>query len=144
MVKDPATGKVLVQNRVKNWRGYAFPGGHVEDGESFYDCAVRELREETGLTVRNLRYCGVVHWYNNINLDRYLVFLYKTDDFSGELTSNDEGENIWMSVDELHSAIADGQQENDFRFYMPLYFKEEYSELFISWRKGEPYKGEYR
>ncbi|MDD4494287.1 MAG: NUDIX domain-containing protein [Eubacteriales bacterium] len=46
MIQDKHTGKVLVQNRVKSWKGLSFPGGHVENGESFYDCAVREVKEE--------------------------------------------------------------------------------------------------
>lgn len=47
--------KILLQNRVKkDWQGYALPGGHVEPGESFVDAVVREMKEETGLTM----YCG--------------------------------------------------------------------------------------
>ena len=46
--------KILLQNRVnKDWQGYALPGGHVEPGESFVDAVVREMKEETGLTVIN-------------------------------------------------------------------------------------------
>ncbi|MBO5410173.1 MAG: NUDIX domain-containing protein, partial [Clostridia bacterium] len=37
MIEDKATGKVLVQERVKSWKGLSFPGGHVEPGESFVD-----------------------------------------------------------------------------------------------------------
>ena len=52
--------KILLQNRVKtDWRGYCFPGGHVEPGESVVDSAIREIKEETGLTVSQLRLCGI-------------------------------------------------------------------------------------
>ena len=61
MVEDPETGRVLVQKRVKKYCGIAFPGGHVEDGESIYDSAVREIREETGLEIRDLKACGYIH-----------------------------------------------------------------------------------
>ena len=54
MIRDERSGKVLAQNRVKSWKGLSFPGGHVEEGESIVDSAVREIREETGLDVYNL------------------------------------------------------------------------------------------
>lgn len=54
-------GKVLLGKR-KNAHGegtWCYPGGHLEYGESFEDCAKREVMEETGLTIKNLRF-GVV------------------------------------------------------------------------------------
>ena len=45
MVFDRATGRVVVQERTKgDWSGLCFPGGHVEDGESYTDCVIREVR----------------------------------------------------------------------------------------------------
>lgn len=51
-------GKVLMGER-KNAHGegeYAFPGGHLEFGESVFACARREVREETGIEIKNLRF----------------------------------------------------------------------------------------
>ena len=46
--------KVLVQDRVNpDWPGITFPGGHVERGESFVEAVIREVKEETGLTISN-------------------------------------------------------------------------------------------
>ena len=87
MIQDNKTGKVLVQDRIKKWKGLSFPGGHIEEGESFVDSAIREIKEETGLDIANLKSCGVIHWCNNTTSDRYIEFLYKTTDFSGELLS---------------------------------------------------------
>lgn len=53
MVYDE-TGNILVQHRKNpDWPGITFPGGHVEPGESFTGSVIREVQEETGLTVEN-------------------------------------------------------------------------------------------
>ena len=102
MIHREETNEVLVQNRIKKYPGWSFPGGHVEKGESLYNCAVREVKEETGLDVRNLNYCGAVHWINRESDERYLCFMYKTSDFSGVLLAKtDEGEQFWLDKDEL-------------------------------------------
>lgn len=103
MIRDAATGKVLVQERVKSWCGISFPGGHAENGENIYDSAVREIREETGLDVRNLKSCGFMYWFNNKTEDKYFTYFYKTSDYSGEmLQRTSEGRVFWASLDELN------------------------------------------
>lgn len=95
--------RILVQDRVgDNWRGVAFPGGHVEKGESLTDAVIREVREETGLTIRSPRLCGVKDWVNEDG-SRFIVLLYKTDQFEGTLRSSDEGEVRWIERDALSS-----------------------------------------
>ena len=62
MVYDDA-GNVLVQDKVdKKWSGLTFPGGHIEKGESFVDSVIREVFEETGLTIEKPRICGTKDW----------------------------------------------------------------------------------
>lgn len=95
MVYDDA-GNILVQNRKKSdWPGICFPGGHVEPGESFVESVIREVWEETGLTIKNPIICGTKQFQTD-NGERYVVFFYKTDRFSGELRSSDEGEVFWI------------------------------------------------
>ena len=72
-------------------------GGKFEEGESPEECALREVREETGLTLAGWKYRGVVTFVS----DRYeaeLMHLFTSDAFTGELTSGcDEGEPAWIS-----------------------------------------------
>ena len=99
MVRDG--DKVLVQDRVDpDWPGITFPGGHVEPGESFVDSVIREVWEETGLTVENPKLCGTKQFQTN-NDERYVVLFYKTDRFSGTLRSSEEGEVFWIPRDTL-------------------------------------------
>jgi 8-oxo-dGTP diphosphatase len=92
--------EVLLQNRVKeDWKGYTLPGGHVEPGESFIEAVKREMKEETGLTIRQPSLCGIKQF--PIENGRYLVFLYKTDEFEGELVPSEEGDVEWVRRSEL-------------------------------------------
>lgn len=93
-------GKLLLQNRVKaDWRGYTLPGGHVEPGEGIVDAVVREMQEETGLTVLDPRLCGVKQFPGEAG--RYLVLLFRATRFSGSLRSSAEGEMRWLPIDAL-------------------------------------------
>ena len=94
-------GNILVQNRKNpDWTGVTFPGGHVEPGESFVDAVIREVREETGLTIENPKLCGTKQFQTERN-ERYVVLFYKTDKFSGELRSSEEGEVFWIPREDL-------------------------------------------
>ncbi|MCH5170653.1 MAG: 8-oxo-dGTP diphosphatase [Oscillospiraceae bacterium] len=130
MVQDKSTGKVIVQDRVKSWCGISFPGGHVENGESIYDSAVREIKEETGLKIENLKYCGIIYWFNNKTEDRYFVHLYKTTDYSGEMfTETEEGRVFWISIEDLYGM----KLSSNFREYLPVFLEDKYSEAYCSW-----------
>lgn len=93
--------KVLVQDKIsESWGGLTFPGGHVEAREDFTDAVIREVYEETGLNISCPRLCGIKDWYNEDG-SRYVVLLYKTDKFCGEIKASDEGEVFWLNLDEL-------------------------------------------
>lgn len=92
--------RLLLQNRrKKDWDGWTLPGGHIEKGESIVDAVVREMQEETGLTIHSPKLCGIKQF--PIENGRYLVFLFRTESFSGEVRSSDEGEMRWISRSEL-------------------------------------------
>ena len=125
MVTDDK-GNVLVQNRRDpNWPGIVFPGGHVEPGETFVGSVIREVREETGITVLNPRLCGVKQFHTRAG-ERYIVFFFKATEFEGTLQSSDEGEAMWIPRSELfdHNCV-DGLED-----MIKLFENDHFSELF--------------
>ena len=100
MVSD-GNGNVLVQDRRNpDWPGVTFPGGHVEPEEAFTDAVIREVFEETGLTIENPRLCGVKQFMTDGG-ERYVVFLYRADRYHGALRSSHEGEVFWVPREKL-------------------------------------------
>lgn len=100
MVYDDA-GNILVQDRVDpTWPGICFPGGHVEPGESFVESVIREVWEETGLTIENPILCGTKQFQTKRG-ERYVVFFYKANRFTGEIRSSDEGKVFWIPRKDL-------------------------------------------
>lgn len=94
-------GNILVQDRLNSdWPGITFPGGHVEKNESFIESTIREVREETGLVVSNLKLCGVKQ-FQTLKDERYIVFLYKTNCYQGEIKSSKEGKIFWIKAEDL-------------------------------------------
>ncbi|MBQ8975030.1 MAG: 8-oxo-dGTP diphosphatase [Oscillospiraceae bacterium] len=93
-------GKYLMLHRVKKqndmnkdkWLGI---GGKFEPGESPEDCALREVREETGLTLTSCEYRGIVTFVSEEYGTEYM-HLFWSDSFTGALTDCDEGELEWL------------------------------------------------
>ncbi|MBQ7876634.1 MAG: 8-oxo-dGTP diphosphatase [Clostridia bacterium] len=131
MVYD--SDRVLVQDRLDpRWRGITFPGGHVEKGESFTDSVVREVFEETGLIIEKPRMCGIKSWYTKENA-RYIVLLYKTDKFSGEIKSSEEGEVFWLDLKDLSKM----KLAKDFEDMLKIFTDDDLSEFYYYEENGE-------
>ena len=124
--------KILLQDRVKkDWRGLTFPGGHVEKEESFVQAVIREMKEETGLTIKEPRLCGVKQFQTAAD-ERYIVLLFKTDQFEGNVVSSEEGEMRWVDRDSLQDHVL----VNDFMELLKVFDSDCYNE-FMYERKSE-------
>ena len=127
-----ADGKVLVLNRCDpDWGGLTFPGGHVEPGESMVDSVVREMREETGLTVSHLRLVGTKSWMQ-ADGSRYLVLLYTAAAYEGELLDSEEGDVRWMTIDEMRA----GQMVEGMELFLRVYLDGDVNEIWYE-RDGD-------
>ncbi|MFR6141505.1 MAG: 8-oxo-dGTP diphosphatase [Finegoldia sp.] len=113
MIKINRGNDVLVLDKVKKygWEGLTFPGGHVEKVESITESVIREAEEETNLDIENIKYVGMISWYDMDNNDRIVGFLYETDDFSGELIKeNVEGTLEFIDYEDLKN--MDGHSDS--------------------------------
>ncbi len=132
MVHNVDSGKVLVQERIKSYPGIAFPGGHVEDGESIYDSAIREIKEETGYDIVNLKFCGFIYW-DNVNGDKYFTYFYKTSEYSGNcINETSEGKVFWIDLEDLNRMKLAPNME----IYLKMLLSESYSECYCGYRDG--------
>lgn len=128
MIKNKDQVLVLDRNDPV-WPGLTFPGGHVEAHESFHDSVVREVKEETGLTISHPQLVGVKQFYDH-NDERYLVFFYIAEQFSGTVKESDEGKLTWMSAKELK------KQKLAYNF-LPVFFEQTISEHMLDGKRDE-------
>jgi len=123
MITDAENNKVVVQDKINkpHWKGITFPGGKVENGESIIESTIREVREETGLDVKDLSFSGLVDWYNDCTNERWLIFLFKTSTFTGEMIDEThEGKVFWVDIDDLPNMnLAGGMKD-----YLKLFYDE--------------------
>lgn len=125
-------GAYLLQDRVKeDWKGYTLPGGHIEKGESIVDAVVREIEEETGLTILNPRLCGVKQF--PIEDGRYIVFLFCADQYEGELISSEEGTMHWIKKEDLSNVNL----VNDFNELLQVILDDQFNEFQYIKENGE-------
>ncbi|RMC48824.1 8-oxo-dGTP diphosphatase [Lactobacillus sp. ESL0228] len=125
--------KILVINRNDpTWPGLTFPGGHVEAHESFHDSVIREIKEETNLTIKKPHLVGIKQFYDDNN-NRYIVFFYIATKFSGQLKASKEGELIWMTKKELQQKKLAYNFDRDLK----VYFNNDIDEHLLDGKRDE-------
>lgn len=98
-------GKILFLERNKkkndiNHAKFIGVGGKIEENESPDECVMREVYEETGLKLNNIKLCGLVKYYLNKDYSENM-YVYYSDNFSGTLRDCDEGSLHWLTFDEF-------------------------------------------
>ncbi|MGN1281176.1 MAG: NUDIX hydrolase [Succinivibrio sp.] len=123
--------RYLMMHRVKKdndinkdkWIGI---GGHLEQGESPEECIARETFEETGLTLNSQKLRGIITFVSNVYQTVYM-FLYTSDDFSGEINSScSEGNLEWVEIDRINDLPI---WEGDRIFFRLLELREDFFSL---------------
>ncbi len=95
---------MLYRNKKENdyhegkWNGL---GGKFEPGESAEECAVRELKEESGLTAKSMKMKGFISFPKFDGENDWHVFIFVIDKFEGELIDSPEGKLEWIPNEKL-------------------------------------------
>ncbi len=108
-------------------------GGHFEFKESPEDCLLREVKEETGLTLKNFKFRGIVTFVSDEEPAEYMC-LYTSDDFEGNLTECDEGKLEWIPFEKIESLEL---WEGDKIFLRLLHTDAPFFSLKLVYKNGE-------
>ena len=112
-------------------------GGHFEDGESPYDCIIREAREETGLTLLEPKYRGIITFVSD-KYETEQMHLFTCTEYSGELGSCSEGELCFVEKSRLRELPL---WEGDFVFLELLDTRKSFFALKLQY-KGDTLVGQ--
>lgn len=112
------------------WNGL---GGKFEEEESPEECAKREVFEESGLKITELKLCGVITFPKVDEDNDWYVFVYKSNKFTGKLKESKEGILKWHNNDEIFELIL---WEGDYIF-LPWIIKSKFFSAKFMYDKGK-------
>lgn len=126
---------LLFRNKKKNdinegkWIGV---GGHVEKGETIDECAIREVKEETGYDVHSLKCAGEVLFVDE-NL-KMMMYIYEITDFSGTMIECNEGDLKWIPIKDIYDYPM---WEGDKAFLPKLINHEPYFKMVLTYSQNK-------
>lgn len=108
-------------------------GGHLEENESPDECVVREVKEETGLTLTNYKFRGIVTFVLEDWGTEYM-FLYTADGFEGEMITCDEGNLEWIKKSKVYELPV---WEGDKIFFRLLEERQDFFSLKLNYQESK-------
>jgi 8-oxo-dGTP diphosphatase len=137
-VIDKKKNSTLMIHRVKKendyhrgkWNGL---GGKFEPGESPEECAVREIKEESGLKVKKIKMKGFITFPMFDGKEDWYVFLFIAEEFEGELIDSNEGKLSWIPNNQLTEINL---WEGD-KYFIPWLFKEKFFSAKFIYENGD-------
>ena len=137
-VIDKKRNATLMIHRVKKkndyhlgkWNGL---GGKFEIGESPEECAKREIKEESGLILENLNLKGFITFPLFDGNEDWYVFLFTSNEFSGNLIDSSEGNLKWISNDKLTTINL---WEGD-KYFIPWLFEDKFFSAKFIYKNGQ-------
>lgn len=108
------------------WNGL---GGKIENGETPEECAIREVKEESGYNIKQLKFAGILIFpEQDSDKNSWYVFVYTSNIFTGQLTESSEGQLKWIENEKLSDLyMSDG----DYIFLPWIMKKKIFSAKFI-------------
>ena len=134
-IEDKHRYLMLFRNKKKNdinQGKYIGIGGHLEPGESKEQALIREIKEETGLTVTSYKYRAKLIFINDDYSE--IMYLFTVDGFIGEIKECDEGELKWIDKDDMFKVP---HWEGDEIFVKKMLSTDEYFEMTLVYSKDK-------
>ena len=137
-ITNKKTDSTLMIHRVKKendyhlgkWNGL---GGKFEQGESPEECAIREIKEESGLAVNNITMKGFITFPMFDGKEDWYVFLFVSDKYEGKLIDSKEGNLAWIPNEKLMEInLWDGD-----KIFIPWLFKDKFFSAKFNYKNGE-------
>ncbi|MEJ2494188.1 MAG: 8-oxo-dGTP diphosphatase [Ignavibacteriaceae bacterium] len=137
-ITNKKTDSTLMIHRVKKendyhlgkWNGL---GGKFEQGESPEECAIREIKEESGLTVNKITMKGFITFPMFDGKEDWYVFLFVSDKYEGKLIDSKEGNLAWIPNEKLMEInLWDGD-----KIFIPWLFKDKFFSAKFNYKNGE-------
>ena len=136
-VQDKKSNSTLMIHRVKKendyhqgkWNGL---GGKFEIGESPEECALREIKEESGLIAKSIKMKGFITFPIFDGIEDWYVFLFIIDDYEGDLIASNEGNLAWIPNEQLTEINL---WEGD-KIFIPWLFEERFFSAKFVYKDG--------